>query len=111
MIKQILLAAVIGVVVTLALIALSFAADDAGYESLSNVLFWQNWVLQALLPAPDIASMADPFAHGLPLPFIAWFASIPLGFFIYGIPVFAMIRKRKGSAQTRAGTSSQDPNR
>lgn len=99
MIKRILLAAVIGVVVTLALIALSFAADDAGYESLSNLLFWQNWILQALLPAPDIASMANPFAHGLPLPFVAWFASIPLGFVIYGVLAFVIIRKLKGSAQ------------
>jgi hypothetical protein len=43
--------------------------------------------------------MANPFAHGLPLPFVAWFASIPLGFVIYGVLAFVIIRKLKGSGQ------------
>lgn len=95
MTKRILIAAAIGIMVTLALIALSFAADDAGHETLSNALFWQNWVLQSLIPTPDITSLANPFAHGLPLPFVVWFASIPLGFVIYGVLAFVTIRKLK----------------
>ncbi|PTR34386.1 hypothetical protein C8J98_102574 [Luteibacter sp. OK325] len=93
MVKRILLAAVIGVTVTLGLIALSFAADDAGHEALSNVLFWQNWVLQALVPAPNIGSAENPFAEGTPLTFIAWFASVPLGFIIYGVAAFVLMRR------------------
>jgi UPF0716 family protein affecting phage T7 exclusion len=92
-IKRVLLAAVIGVAVTLLLIAASFAADDAGHETLSNVLFWQNWLLQALMPAPNIGSAEHPFAEGTPLTFIVWFASVPLGFVIYGVAAFAVIRR------------------
>lgn len=94
-IKRVLLAAVIGVAVTLLLITASFAADDAGHETLSNVLFWQNWLLQALVPAPNIGSAENPFAEGTPLTFVAWFASIPLGFVIYGVVAFAFIRRFK----------------
>jgi hypothetical protein len=93
MVKRILLAAVIGVAVTLLLIALSFAADDAGHDALSNALFWQNWLLQALLPAPAVGSSPNPFAERMPLAFIAWFASVPLGFNIYGVAAFAVIRR------------------
>lgn len=92
-IKRVLLAAVIGVAITLLLIAASFAADDAGHEALSNLLFWQNWLLQALVPAPNIGSAGNPFAEGLPLAFVAWFASVPLGFLIYGVAAFAIIRR------------------
>lgn len=92
-IKRVLLAAVIGVAITLLLIAASFAADDAGHEGLSNVLFWQNWLLQALLPAPAVGSSPNPFAERMPLTFIAWFASVPLGFVLYGAAAFAVLRR------------------
>jgi hypothetical protein len=92
-IKRVLLAALIGVAITLLLIAASFAADDAGHEALSNLLFWQNWLLQALLPAPAVGSSPNPFAGRMPLTFIAWFASVPLGFIIYGVAAFSVIRR------------------
>lgn len=96
MFKRIMLAAVIGIAVTLLLIAASFSADDAGHESLSNVLFWQNWLLQALLPPPAVGSSPNPFAERMPLAFIAWFASVPLGFVIYGVAAFAVMRRLDG---------------
>jgi len=105
MIKRILLAALIGVTVTLLLIAASFAADDAGHETLSNCLFWQNWLLQALLPAPDIGTAEHPFDEGTPLTFIAWFASVPLGFVIYGVAAFVMIRRLRPPVPRRPTTS------
>jgi hypothetical protein len=103
MIKRIMLAMLIGVTVTLLLIASSFAADDAGHETLSNVLFWQNWLLQALVPAPDIGAAEHPFAEGTPLTFIAWFASVPLGFVIYGVAAFAIMRRPKPISPTLPG--------
>ncbi|APG05889.1 hypothetical protein BJI69_19590 [Luteibacter rhizovicinus DSM 16549] len=103
MIKRILLAALIGVTVTLLLIASSFAADDAGHETLSNVLFWQNWLLQALVPTPDIGAAEHPFAEGTPLTFIAWFASVPLGFVIYGVAAFAIMRRPKPISPAQSG--------
>jgi hypothetical protein len=103
MIKRIMLAGLIGVAVTLLLIAMSFAADDAGHETLSNVLFWQNWLLQALVPAPDIGTAEHPFAEGTPLTFIAWFASVPLGFVIYGMAAFAIMRGSKLISPTPPG--------
>jgi hypothetical protein len=93
MIKRILWAAVIGVAVTLLLIAASFAADDAGHDVLSNALFWQNWLLQSLLPTPHIGTLQHPFREGVPLTFIAWFASIPVGFVIYGALAFVAMRR------------------
>lgn len=93
MIKRIFWAAVIGVAATLLLIAASFAADDAGYDVLSNALFWQNWLLQSLLPTPDIGTLQHPFREGVPLTFIAWFASIPVGFVIYGALAYAAMRR------------------
>jgi hypothetical protein len=108
-VKRIMLAALIGVTVTLALIAASFAADDAGHESLSNALFWQNGLLQALVPAPAMGSSGNPFADGLPMPFIAWFASVPLGFIIYGVVAFIVIRKlNRRAACTRKSASPRE---
>ncbi|MET0937353.1 MAG: hypothetical protein ABWX83_15265 [Luteibacter sp.] len=91
-IKRILWSFAIGVVVTLGMIWLSFAADDAGHQTLSDALYWQNWVLQSLLPTPDIGTLEHPFREGIPLTFVAWFASIPLGVLVYGLAAFFLSR-------------------
>lgn len=102
MFKRIMLAALLGVTVTLLLIAASFAADDAGHETLSNALFWQNWLLQALVPPPAVGSSPNPFAEHMPWAFVAWFASVPLGFVIYGVAAFVVMSRRKPPRATSA---------
>jgi hypothetical protein len=109
MIKRVLIAAAVGMATTMVLIAASFSADDAGYDTLSQSLFWQNWVLQSILPTPSIESMQHPFDHGMPLPFIAWFASIPVGFVVYGVVAFIVIGKIRHRPHDPAMTRHSAP--
>jgi hypothetical protein len=84
MTKRVLLAAAFGVLLTLVLLGLALAAAGAGYESLASVLFWQNSLLQGLAPLGNVGTPENPIYEGTPLNFLAFLASLPLGFVFYG---------------------------
>jgi hypothetical protein len=91
MIRRILLAIAIGVLVTTALLALSFAADSFGFTSLSNGLLWQNMLLQSFAPLGNLGTPEHPVYEGTPLNFLAFLVSIPLGVIIYGFVAYAAL--------------------
>lgn len=91
-----LIATVIGIVVTLLLLALAFALDALGLEKVPHIVFWQNSLLQSLCPAPNIETPEHPVYEGTPLNFIAFIASIPLGFLVYGAAAYFILRSRRG---------------
>jgi hypothetical protein len=97
MVKRILLALAIGALATVALFALSFAADSFGLTSLANGLLWQNTLLQSFAPLGNIGTSEHPFYEGSPLNLLAFFTSIPLGIIIYSVMAYAalfMVRRR-----------------
>jgi len=103
--RRILLALIIGVALTLALAWLSFEANEVGYEDLSNVLFWQNSLLQSRVPLLDIGRPGRPFQEGTPLIVLAFILSFPIGFVVYGVGAFVVISRlveRQGTARPRA---------
>ena len=94
MVKSILLAAVIGALVTFLLLGMAFTADHAGFASLAHVLFWQNSLLQSLVPMGDIGTPGHQVHEGSPLNLIAFSAAFPVGVAVYGVVAFVLIHRR-----------------
>jgi hypothetical protein len=88
MIKRVTWAIAIGILATVVLIALSFAADSYGFASLANALFWQNSLLQGLAPLGNVGTSAHPIHEGSPLNFLAFLASIPAGIILYSLAAY-----------------------
>ena len=89
--KRIFLALLIGLVLTAGLLGLSFVADDAGLDSLASVLLWPNTLLQSLAPLGNIGTPERPIYEGTPLNFLAFFASVPLGFAVYTAAAYVIL--------------------
>ena len=91
MIRRIMLAIAIGILVTAALIALSFASDSYGFTSLASWLFWQNSLLQGFAPLGNVGTVAHPIYEGSPLNFLAFLASIPVGVIFYSLAAYVAL--------------------
>ena len=86
------IASIIGVLLTLLLLAGGSAADSAGHPDVARVLFWHNGLLQSFIPLNNIGTAGHPVYEGTPLHIMGFFASIPLGFVIYGVAAYAALR-------------------
>ena len=82
--KRVIIAGAIGIGFTFALLACAIAADNAGYPEIVRIVFWQNELLQSLTPLSNMGAEENPVYEGTPLNDLAFYASIPLGFVIYG---------------------------
>jgi ABC-type phosphate transport system permease subunit len=91
--RRILLALIIGVSLTFLLAWIAFQAEEAGFDYLSNVLFWQNALLQSRVPPPNIGTVDHPFYEGMPLVILAFLLSFPIGFIVYGVGAFVIISR------------------
>ncbi len=98
MTMRILLAVVVGVVVTAALIGLAFAASSSGLDTLAKVLFWQNSLLQSLAPLGNIGTGEHPVYEGTPLNFLAFLASIPAGIIVYSFLAYWALHRLRRAA-------------
>jgi hypothetical protein len=88
----------IGTSVTLVLLLLAFSISASINPWFSRALFWQNTLLQSLIPPLNIGTAEHPVYEGTPLNILAFFASIPLGIAIYSTAAYFLIRP------TRRGT-------
>jgi hypothetical protein len=96
--RNVVKASVCGVVITLMLLAGAFAADAFAHQDLARALFWQNSLLQQLAPPNNIGTLQKPIYEGTPLNLLAFLASIPFGFIIYGVIAYAALRvQRRGT--------------
>jgi len=93
--RQTLKAIGIGIVATLALLALSVLARATEQPSLASALLWQSTWLQSLIPPLNIGTTKHPVYEGTPLNILAFFASIPWGFVVYGIAAYLWLRVRR----------------
>jgi hypothetical protein len=87
----VLIALAVGVFVT----AASYFASNSGAQTVSEVLFWPNFALQALLPAPNIGTPDHPIYEGTPLNILAFFASFPFATLVYAGLAYLVLRRRK----------------
>ena len=92
MAKRALQALLIGTIVTFAMFGVAFISFEAGYEGLGKAAIWQNELLQVLVPLHNIGTPENPVYEGTPLSFLTFFASVPLGIFVYGLVAYAALR-------------------
>jgi len=98
MAKRLLLATLLGVITTAALIGLAVVAYNADLDGLAKVLFWQNSLLQTLAPLGNVGTAERPIHEGTPLNFLAFLASIPIGVVVYGsLAYWALNRSRRAA--------------
>jgi len=90
--RKVLEAGIFGVALTLLLLACACAADSTGHPDLAGAIFWQNGLMQSAVPLNNIGAVQAPVYEGTPLNLVAFFASIPLGFIIYGVAAYAALR-------------------
>jgi hypothetical protein len=81
----------LGFILTVTLFGLSNAAAVFGFQSLSHILYWQGWGLQALVPSLNIGTSEKPIYEGTPLHVAAFFAGLPVGIVIYTVAVFIVL--------------------
>jgi hypothetical protein len=89
---RILFAIIIGLAVTAATAAVAFAMSS---ESVREVMFWPNTLLQHLVPAPNIGTPERPLYEGTPLNFLAFLASFPFAVIVYSLIAYVFLRRRK----------------
>jgi hypothetical protein len=92
---RVLLAIGIGVLITAGTAAAAFALSSRGAESVSEVVFWPNTFLQALVPAPNIGTSDHPLYEGTPLNFFAFLASFPFAVTLYAFIAYMFLRRLK----------------
>ena len=90
-------ASLLGVATTLLLFASALVVGEAGFVRTAKALLWQNSVLQDLVPLINIGTAEEPFYEGSPLNILAFFASIPVGFIVYGAAAYVGLRIRQRS--------------
>ena len=97
MARRIWLSAAVGILITLILLALAYVSSKAGMNSLAQTIFWQNSLLQKLVPLHNIGTIERPVYEGTPINFIVFICSIPFGFLIYGGIAYAILRHKQHS--------------
>jgi hypothetical protein len=89
---RILFAVVIGAIVTGVTAAVAVANSS---ESVRELVFWPNTLLQYLVPAPNIGTAEHPFYEGTPLAFLAFLVSFPFAVIVYSLVAYAFLRRLK----------------
>jgi hypothetical protein len=90
--RNVAIAAAFGILFTLLLLAFALAAFAAGHDDIARVLSWPNGLLQSVVGLNNIGTPEHPVYEGTPLNFLAFVASIPLGFVVYGACAYLTVR-------------------
>jgi len=89
----ILLAFGIGILITAMTATLWYFASRAGMESLGEILFWPNTLMQSLVPLHNIGTPEQPFHEGTLLNVAAFAASFLLAVLVYGTASYICLRR------------------
>jgi hypothetical protein len=103
---RVLMAIRIGVLVTAATAAASFLLSSRGADTISEVVFWPNTLLQALTPAPNIGTPDHPLYEGTPLNLLAFLTSFPLAVISYGFVAYVFLRRISAVCRRNGKTSN-----
>jgi len=82
---RVLWALAIGLLLTAGLATTAYLLHIAGAERIARGLFWQNTLLQSLVPMYNIGTPERPIYEGTALNYLAYLASFPMGFVVYSI--------------------------
>jgi hypothetical protein len=91
----ILIALAIGALLTVGTATAAYVANRAGSDFASEILFWPNTVLQALVPAHNMGTPDHPLYEGTPLNFFAFLASFPFAMVIYAAVAYLFVRRQR----------------
>jgi hypothetical protein len=90
--RRIAFALAVGLLLTIVTAAVAAALSS---ESVRELIFWPNTVLQSLVPAPNIGTSHHSVYEGTPLNFAAFVASFPFAVVVYGSLAYAVLRYLK----------------
>jgi len=92
--SQTLLALGLGLVLTAGLATAAYLLHRAGAEGIARALFWQNTLLQSLIPLHNIGTLEKPVYEGTPLNYLAFLATFPIGFIVYSVIAYVGLSRR-----------------
>jgi hypothetical protein len=92
-VKTLLQALAIGTAVTLLLFGLGYVAAEHNSESLSYALYWQAYLLNALLPC-NMVFRGEFLCQSMAVAKFTFFSGIPLGILIYSTAAWLVLRLR-----------------
>jgi hypothetical protein len=95
--KRALISMMLGIVVT----ASGFVAACAASGSyLAWIFYWQGYLLQSCIPAPNLGSPDHPLYEATPAHFVAFYLGIPFGVLLYSLLAFAVLGRFRSAART-----------
>ncbi len=72
--------------------ALGFvAAFFTAGSNLEHLFYWQGYLLQNLIPAPNVGTAQHPAYEATPLHVVAFFLGLPVGVVVYSLLSFAVL--------------------
>jgi hypothetical protein len=90
--KQTIFVALYSVIIGVAITAFGFvAAFVTAGSNLKHIFYWQGYLLQNLIPAPNIGTAQNPVYEATPLHVVAFFLGIPVGVVVYSLLSFAIL--------------------
>jgi hypothetical protein len=90
--KQSISIALTSLVIGVAITAFGFVAwfFTAG-SNLKHIFYWQGYLLQNLIPAPNVGTAEHPIYEATPIHVAVFFLGIPVGVVVYSLLSFAVL--------------------
>lgn len=63
----------------------------AGGSVISRVTYWPGYLLENLVPAPNLGSAAKPFYEATPIHFVVFFLGIPFSIIVYSLLSYVIL--------------------
>jgi len=102
--KHSLTSVTIGVIITLIGFVGAFIFQGT---VLAKVLYWQGYLLQNSIPAPNLGTPEHPMYEGTPIHVVAFFMGIPAGVIFYSLLAYvAVILLRRDNNKASGGTET-----
>jgi hypothetical protein len=90
---RVLLAGVVGLLLTAGCAAIAYLAHRIGSELTGPRVLLADPVLQSLIPLLNIGTSEHPIYEGTPLNILAFFASFPIGVGVYSIIAYITLSR------------------
>jgi hypothetical protein len=87
------LALTIGGLVTIVSAVVSAATANSGHDTLAQLIYWPNTVLQHSVPCVPVAGRCE----GGPANVVAYFGSFAVGVLVYGVLCYLTCFRRRGT--------------
>ncbi len=92
--RQILWALFVGLTLTAGLTAIAYFLHEADIGWASEIVFWQNTILQSFVPLHNVGTPDRPLYFGTALNYLAFLASFPVGVIVYSLLTYIFLSWR-----------------